>query len=102
MESLANVRANLENLPKASPAAAVPPSGRMRGDSMAVAVVEGWRGEIAHTLVTDRNGLAAGYRIKDPSLANWAGLARAVRENQVSDFPLCNKSFSLSYCGHDL
>jgi Ni,Fe-hydrogenase III large subunit len=22
--------------------------------------------------------------------------------NQISDFPLCNKSFNLSYAGHDL
>jgi len=26
----------------------------------------------------------------------------ALRGNQISDFPLCNKSFNLSYCGHDL
>ena len=26
----------------------------------------------------------------------------AVRGGQLSDFPLCNKSFNLSYCGHDL
>jgi Ni,Fe-hydrogenase III large subunit len=30
------------------------------------------------------------------------GLALAVRENEISDFPICNKSFDLSYCGHDL
>ncbi len=26
----------------------------------------------------------------------------AVRENEISDFPICNKSFDLSYCGNDL
>ena len=26
----------------------------------------------------------------------------ALRGQQISDFPLCNKSFNLSYCGHDL
>jgi Ni,Fe-hydrogenase III large subunit len=25
-----------------------------------------------------------------------------VRGNEISDFPLCNKSFNLSYAGHDL
>ena len=30
------------------------------------------------------------------------GLALALRNRQISDFPLCNKSFNLSYCGHDL
>ena len=28
--------------------------------------------------------------------------AGAARGEQISDFPLCNKSFNLSYCGHDL
>jgi hypothetical protein len=30
------------------------------------------------------------------------GLALALRGNEISDFPICNKSFDLSYCGHDL
>jgi Ni,Fe-hydrogenase III large subunit len=38
----------------------------------------------------------------DPSFRNWFGLACAMRGQQISDFPLCNKSFNLSYCGHDL
>ena len=29
-------------------------------------------------------------------------LALAMPGNQISDFPLCNKSFNLSYCGFDL
>ena len=29
-------------------------------------------------------------------------LALAVRGEGISDFPICNKSFNLSYCGHDL
>ena len=41
-------------------------------------------------------------KIKDPSFHNWQGLSIAVRENGISDFPLCNKSFDLSYAGHDL
>ena len=31
-----------------------------------------------------------------------SALALALRGQQISDFPLCNKSFNLSYCGHDL
>ena len=42
------------------------------------------------------------YKIKDPSFNNWYGLGLAVRNNGISDFPLCNKSFNLSYCGNDL
>ena len=42
------------------------------------------------------------YKVVDPSFHNWLGLAIAMRDQQISDFPLCNKSFNLSYCGHDL
>lgn len=70
--------------------------------SMAVALVEGWRGEICHTLITGPEGRFADYKVVDPSFHNWFGLAMAMRGQQISDFPLCNKSFSLSYCGHDL
>ena len=41
-------------------------------------------------------------KIVDPSFHNWFGLALAMRNQAVSDFPLCNKSFNLSYCGFDL
>ncbi len=71
-------------------------------DSLAVSLVEGWRGEIVHVAVTASDGQLAAYKIVDPSLHNWFGLAMAVRGNEISDFPLCNKSFNLSYAGHDL
>jgi len=51
---------------------------------------------------TDAQGRFAHYKIVDPSFHNWMGLAMALRDQQISDFPLCNKSFNLSYCGHDL
>ena len=69
---------------------------------MVVSLTEGWRGEICHTAITDENGHLARYKIVDPSFHNWTGLALALRNQQISDFPLCNKSFNLSYCGHDL
>lgn len=71
-------------------------------NSFTVSMTEGWRGEIVHTSITDASGNIARYKIKDPSFNNWFGLAQAVRGNGVSDFPLCNKSFNLSYAGHDL
>lgn len=71
-------------------------------DVFAISVVEGWRGEIVHIAMTDSAGQLTRYKIKDPSFNNWYGLALAVRNNGVSDFPLCNKSFNLSYCGNDL
>lgn len=70
--------------------------------TLALALVEGWRGEICHVALTDERGRFSVYKIVDPSFHNWMGLAMAMRGQQISDFPLCNKSFNLSYCGHDL
>ncbi|MBQ4567313.1 MAG: NADH-quinone oxidoreductase subunit C [Desulfovibrio sp.] len=69
---------------------------------LAVAQVEGWRGEVCHLAATDNKGDLLLYKVIDPSFHNWPGLALALRGQQISDFPLCNKSFNLSYCGHDL
>ena len=70
--------------------------------SLAFGLVEGWRGETCHVVITDAEGRLTACRIKDPSLHNWLALALAVRGEGISDFPICNKSFNLSYCGHDL
>jgi len=72
------------------------------GLRLAVALTEGWRGEICHVAVTDEAGRFARYKIVDPSFHNWPGLAMALRGQQISDFPVINKSFNLSYCGFDL
>lgn len=69
---------------------------------LAISFVEGWRGEICHAAITDAAGHIAHYRIKDPSLHNWYALSLAVRGEGISDFPVNNKSFNLSYCGYDL
>jgi len=74
----------------------------LRPESLAFGLVEGWRGEICHVLLTDKKGQIAACKLKDPSLHNWLALALAVRGEGISDFPICNKSFNLSYCGHDL
>lgn len=80
----------------------LPPSNPLAKDHIAISVVEGWRGEIVHVAVTDSEGRFRAYKIVDPSFHNWTGLAMALRGEEISDFPLCNKSFNLSYCGHDL
>ncbi len=97
--SLSFVVDHLRSLPDGPVRAAMPalPPGEL-----AVSMVEGWRGEITHVAVTDERGQLARYKVKDPSFHNWMGLAQALRGEQVSDFPLCNKSFNLSYAGHDL
>jgi Ni,Fe-hydrogenase III large subunit len=78
------------------------PVGAMRPHELAVAMVEGWRGEIVHVVITDAAGMIRRHKVTDPSFHNWAALARALPGNEISDFPLCNKSFNLSYAGHDL
>ncbi|MBU0664831.1 MAG: NADH-quinone oxidoreductase subunit C [Proteobacteria bacterium] len=78
------------------------PVGPLQANSLAVSLVEGWRGEVVHVGITDAHGRLRRYKIIDPSFHNWNGLAMALRDEQISDFPLCNKSFNLSYCGFDL
>jgi Ni,Fe-hydrogenase III large subunit len=76
--------------------------GVLPGNRIGVGVVEAWRGELIHWITTDDEGRIRRYAVRDPSFSNWTGLAIAVRGNLVADFPLCNKSFSLSYSGNDL
>jgi Ni,Fe-hydrogenase III large subunit len=98
--SIAFVREQLQALPggphRSSTDAPVAP-----GQCVA-SLTEGWRGEVCHVALTDEAGRFSRYKITDPSFHNWQGLAMAMRNQQISDFPLCNKSFNLSYCGHDL
>ena len=76
--------------------------GPLGTGELVVAMTEGWRGEIAHVVITDDSGNVRRHKVTDPSFHNWRGLAAALPGNQISDFPLCNKSFNLSYAGHDL
>jgi Ni,Fe-hydrogenase III large subunit len=78
------------------------PVGKLPPGHFIASLTEGWRGEICHVAITDAAGAFAAYKIVDPSFHNWFGLALALRDQQISDFPLNNKSFNLSYCGHDL
>lgn len=75
---------------------------RLKASSFVVSVAEAWRGELCHCALTDANGNLIHYKVKDPSLHNWMALALAVRNQEISDFPICNKSFNLSYCGYDV
>src|SRR5712691_1646237 len=97
--SAAFVREQLTTLPDGPTRV---PAGPLVANALVVCLIEGWRGEICHVTMTDVRGQFARYKIVDPSFHNWMGLAMALRDQQISDFPLCNKSFNLSYCGHDL
>ncbi|HVX42012.1 MAG TPA: hypothetical protein VHB25_20790 [Gemmatimonadaceae bacterium] len=78
------------------------PCGELAPSELVVALEEGWRGEVAHTVLTDERGRVRRHKVVDPSFHNWPAVMVALPGNQISDFPLCNKSFNLSYAGHDL
>ncbi len=99
-ESIAFLRAALKSIPTGE--LIVKPKNAPHPNQIAIALEEGWRGGICHIQITDKNGRTIQNKIIDPSFHNWFGLALALREQEISDFPICNKSFNLSYCGHDL
>lgn len=92
----------LDQLAALSKIEAVDHECKIGSEQMVVSMVEGWRGEICHVAVVDKDSRFSTYKVIDPSFKNWMGLAMALRDGQISDFPLNNKSFNLSYCGHDL
>ncbi len=98
-QSIAFIREQLQAMP---PGAVQSEAGPLLPGHLAVSLIEGWRGELCHVALTGENGDLRRYKVVDPSFHNWMGLAYALRNQQISDFPMCNKSFNLSYCGHDL
>lgn len=99
-ESIFFIREVLHAMPSGE--IVTPWDGHLKPSAMSVTMTEGWRGEICHVAATNEAGRFAFYKVVDPSFHNWFGLALALRDQQISDFPLCNKSFNLSYCGNDL
>ena len=99
-QSMQYVRNLIESIPEYGQNAISPENPKP--NSFTLSLVEGWRGEICHCAITDSAGELILYKVKDPSFHNWLALALAVRNNEISDFPICNKSFNLSYAGHDL
>ena len=91
-------------LPTFSAAGQTPPAtlGALAAHSLCITVQEGFRGPVVQALETGAQGELLQHKLQDPSLLNWFGLALSLRNNEISDFPLCNKSFDLSYCGNDL
>jgi Ni,Fe-hydrogenase III large subunit len=103
-QSFALINSFLNELEQITGADSMPPrySPLLKPGQLCFSLTESWRGEVCHTVITGRDGNISFYKIKDPSLHNWTGLALAVRNQDISDFPICNKSFNLSYCGFDL
>jgi Ni,Fe-hydrogenase III large subunit len=99
IQSIGYIREMLNNIPQNITS---PETISAKPNAFTISLVEGWRGEICHCAITGKDGNLAMYKIKDPSFHNWMALALSVRKNEISDFPICNKSFNLSYCGNDL
>jgi len=72
------------------------------GPGAGLALVEGWRGTIAHRVELGADGRLSRAKVVDPSFFNWPALPVALAETIVPDFPLANKSFNQSYAGNDL
>lgn len=103
LQSISYIRKWLNQIPQPQPQPQThPQSFSLKPDYFGISLTEGWRGEICHAAITNKNGELVIYKIKDPSFHNWLALALSVRNNEISDFPVINKSFDLSYCGHDL
>jgi Ni,Fe-hydrogenase III large subunit len=99
LESLRLVDNLVKHLPQGERrvGVAAPPAGKA-----GVGLIEGWRGPVLVALSAGADGYIARCHPHDPSWQNWPVLEHAVIGNIVPDFPLINKSFNLSYSGHDL
>jgi len=95
IQSLLNMSVNTDPVEFTEPPPLAP-------DSFVVTLNEAWRGELSHCVLTDAGGGIQRYKVKDPSFHNWSGLSMSLRDTGISDFPLNNKSYNLSYCGFDL
>jgi Ni,Fe-hydrogenase III large subunit/Ni,Fe-hydrogenase III component G len=98
-ESLRLIDAILAALPDGDRSVTMPSIPAFR---LALGSVEGWRGPVTIALESGRDDAIRRCHASDPSWRNWPVLEHAVIGNIVPDFPLINKSFNLSYSGHDL
>lgn len=77
----------------------------------AIGQAEACRGDVVYWLMQDKMNGIYRCKVRDPSMLNWPALRQCALpgttqdgrpETLVADFPLLNKSFSLSYAGNDL
>jgi Ni,Fe-hydrogenase III large subunit/Ni,Fe-hydrogenase III component G len=98
-ESLRLVPAILDGLP---PGVLCAPLADVPERRLGLGFVEGWRGPVLVALTSGPDGTIRRCHPADPSWQNWPVLEHAIIDNIVPDFPLINKSFNLTYSGHDL
>ena len=103
LESLRAIQVIVEKLVEPSlPAAIDVPLREVSDGSLGLGYVEGWRGPVLVALEAGAGGSIRRCHPHDPSWQNWPAIEYAAIGNIVADFPLINKSFNLSYSGHDL
>ncbi|MBI5408602.1 MAG: NADH-quinone oxidoreductase subunit C [Nitrospirae bacterium] len=74
----------------------------IRPYSHALGYTETPRGSVFYWVMSDEKGRPMRVKLRSPSFCNWPAVPFAVHGNIVPDFPLCNKSFNLSYSGCDM
>lgn len=99
LESLRLIRGLCAGLPEGATRAGLTATGV---PALGMGWVEGWRGEVLVALEIGADARIVRCHCHDPSWQNWPVLEHAIMGNIVPDFPLINKSFNLSYSGHDL
>jgi Ni,Fe-hydrogenase III large subunit len=98
-ESCALIDQIIERMPGGPHASPVPAAPQ---PAFGCGLIEGWRGPALVALLAGPDGAIRRCHAHDPSWENWPVLEHAIIDNIVPDFPLINKSFNLSYSGHDL
>jgi len=78
------------------------PSNTPPAYSSALGYAETPRGSLFYWVMADKGGKPLRVKLRSPSYCNWPAVPFAVHGNIVPDFPLCNKSFNLSYSGTDM
>jgi len=66
-----------------------------------MAIVETVKGELLTYAIAGKNNCFDRVYFKVPSFTGWDGLTQAVLGEIVPDFPVCNKSFNMSYSEND-
>ncbi len=100
IESISIIRQAIEKMPEEGPISI--DIGDLKPYSYAFGMTESPRGENIHFVMTGVNNTILRYKVRTPSFCNWPALCHAVNSNTLTDFPLINKSFNLSYAGNDL
>lgn len=100
IESISIIRQAIEKMPEEGPISI--DIGDLKPYTFAFGMTESPRGENIHFVMTGENNTIYRYKVRTPSFCNWPALCHAVNTNLLTDFPLINKSFNLSYAGNDL